>query len=59
LIVALAVFLLVRSINRLYVKKQAEEPEVTTKTCPYCAETIPIMANRCPHCTSQLQGAIP
>jgi large conductance mechanosensitive channel len=52
LIVAFAVFLLIRSINRL----QAEpEPEaVTTKECPHCFTEIAIKATRCPNCTSAL-----
>ena len=57
LIVAFAVFLLVRSINRLRKLKEAEPvaPEANEKTCPYCATTIPLAATRCPHCTSQLE----
>ena len=54
LIVALAIFLLVRFINRLY--QQPPAPP-TTKTCPYCISTIPLPATRCPHCTSELQAA--
>jgi large conductance mechanosensitive channel len=59
LIVAFATFLLVRGMNRLYLDKQRGEvdEEPTTKTCPYCAETIPVMASRCPRCTSQLEAA--
>ncbi len=54
LIVAAAIFMLVRSINRLH-SKPAEAPAApTTKGCPYCATDIPIAATRCPHCTSQL-----
>jgi large conductance mechanosensitive channel len=52
-IVAFAVFLLVRTINRLRRREEAA-PEPTTKDCPYCASAIPLKANRCPHCTSQL-----
>ncbi len=53
-IVAFAVFLLVRQINRLY--KQTP-PAPTTKDCPFCATAIPIAAVRCPHCTSELKAA--
>lgn len=60
LIVALATFLIVRSINRLYLEKQAEEKEKpeepATKTCPYCKETIAIKASRCAYCTAYLEG---
>jgi large conductance mechanosensitive channel len=56
LIVAAAVFLLVRTVNRL--KTTFDEPAPaaapTTKECPYCASTISIRASRCPQCTSQL-----
>ncbi len=56
-IVAFAVFLLVRSINRL--KRQVEAPPAvtTTKECSYCFSTVPIKATRCPHCTSDLKAA--
>ncbi len=53
LIVAFAVFLLIRNINRL--KKQKEAPAPTTKDCPFCVTSIPIAATRCPHCTSELK----
>lgn len=54
LIVALAIFLIVRQANRL--KKQPEAPPAapTTKDCPYCLSAIPIKATRCAHCTSPL-----
>jgi len=52
LIVAFAVFLLVRQINRM---KKQPAPEPTTKNCPFCLSPIPLMAVRCPHCTSELK----
>jgi large conductance mechanosensitive channel len=56
LIVALAVFLLIRSLNRLKRQQQEISPEAPTiKSCPYCFMTIPIQAARCPHCTSALE----
>jgi len=51
LIVAFALFLLIRAINRITAKPA---PPPTTKDCPYCLSAIPIKATRCPHCTSQL-----
>jgi len=54
LIVALAVFLLVRNINRLYAK---EEAAPTTKDCPYCLMSVPLKATRCGHCTSDLKAS--
>ena len=55
-IVVFAVFLLIRSINRLRRQEEAQPAETTTKECSYCTSTIPIKATRCPHCTSQLAG---
>ncbi len=52
IIVAFAVFLLVRAVNRLAVKPVPAEP--TTKDCPFCLSKIPIKATRCPFCTSDL-----
>jgi len=56
-IVAFAVFLLVRAMNKL--KEKAEVPLVssTTKTCPFCKSSIALKATRCPHCTSELGTA--
>jgi len=56
LIVAIAMFLLIRSINRLQASGDEEQPaaEPTTINCPFCFTDIPIQATRCPHCTSQL-----
>jgi len=54
LIIAFAVFLVIRNINRL--QRQQETPAVpTTKECPYCLSVIPIKATRCAHCTSELK----
>ena len=55
LIVAFAVFMLIRQINRL--KKEAPPALPTAKDCPYCLSSVPIKATRCPHCTSALQAA--
>ncbi len=54
LIVAFAIFLVVKQINRL---KRAEVPApATTKDCPFCASAIPLKATRCPHCTSEVKA---
>jgi len=53
LIVAGAVFLLVRAINRM---KQPKHADPVTKDCPACAMTIPVKATRCPHCTTEFSG---
>ncbi len=52
LIVAFAIFVIIKQINRL--KKKEPEPEVTTKDCPKCCSSISIKATRCPFCTSEL-----
>lgn len=54
LIVALAIFLVIRAANRLISKKAEAPAEPTTKDCPFCATAIPLKATRCPNCTSQL-----
>lgn len=53
LIVALVIFLVVRTANRLQKPKEAPV-EPTTKDCPFCLSSVPIKATRCPNCTSQL-----
>ena len=57
LIVAFAIFLLIRGLNKLKREKEVPAAEPTTKECGYCFSTIPIKATRCPHCTSELQAA--
>ena len=52
LIVAFAVFLLIRQVNRL--KRQ---PAPATKECPFCFSSIALKATRCAHCTSELRAA--
>lgn len=61
IIVAFAVFILIKAINKLQEKMVKEEAveeasaEPTTKTCPYCCTEIPVKACRCPNCTSELK----
>src|SRR5215217_2836277 len=55
LIVALAVFLMVKQVNRI--KSAVDKPssaQAVTKECQFCASTISIKASRCPNCTSEL-----
>ena len=59
LIVALVLFLVIKSFNKASnLKKKPEEAPAapTTKVCPYCKSEIPIGATRCPHCTSELDA---
>jgi large conductance mechanosensitive channel len=55
IIVAFAVFLIVRMANRLKPQEAAAAP--TTKDCPYCRMAIPVAATRCPHCRTELRAA--
>ena len=58
LIIALAIFLIVRYVNKL--RRMAEEPEEAppeTKECPYCVSKVPVKATRCAYCTSELKAA--
>lgn len=50
-VVAFVMFMIVKAYNRMRPK------DATTKDCPFCASSIPIVATRCPNCTSQLEGA--
>ena len=61
LILALVIFLLVKSINKLRAAEEARkkalegEEAPTTKICPFCKSEIAVDATRCPHCTSELK----
>ncbi len=53
-IVAFAVFLLVRMINRLRQQEQEKPVSPTEKNCPFCQTSIPVKATRCKACTSEV-----
>jgi large conductance mechanosensitive channel len=55
-IVALAVFLLVKQVNRL--KRPAPGAPATTKDCPHCLMAVPLKATKCAHCTSELREGV-
>lgn len=60
IIVAFAVFLLIKAVNKLQEKMDKDDAaqEVktpTVKNCPYCCSSIPVAAIRCPNCTSELE----
>ena len=57
LIIAFAIFMIIKQINRLKREEEAPPAEPTTKECPFCFSEMAIKATRCPFCTSQLQGA--
>ena len=54
LIVALAVFMMIRSLNKMQAEAPEEPAEPTTKECGFCFSEVPIKATRCPNCTSEL-----
>jgi large conductance mechanosensitive channel len=56
LIVAFAIFLLVRGMNAMRREQDASPAEPTTKECPFCLSTIAIKASRCPQCTSEIKA---
>jgi large conductance mechanosensitive channel len=56
-IVAFAIFLLIRQINRLKREPEAAPAAPDSKECPFCLSSVPLKAVRCPHCTSELKGA--
>jgi large conductance mechanosensitive channel len=60
LIVAAAVFVLIKQVNRIKssVDKPAPAASPSTRECPFCASTISIKAQRCPQCTSELGRAV-
>jgi len=53
ILLGLGVFLIIKGINKLKREPEAQA-EPIVKNCPYCLQSIPIKATRCPHCTSQL-----
>ena len=55
LIVAFAVFLVIKAINKAKREEPAPAPAApTTKECPHCLSTVPLKAVKCAHCTSSL-----
>lgn len=56
LIIAFAIFIVIKNMNKLKREEPAPVAEPTTKDCPFCLTAIPIKAVRCPHCTSNIEG---
>jgi large conductance mechanosensitive channel len=54
IIVAFAIFMVVKGINNMRREEEAPPAEPTTKDCQFCFSSIPIKASRCPNCTSEL-----
>lgn len=57
LIVAFAIFLLIRQVNRLKREPAPAPAAPSTRDCPYCCSPVPLKATRCPACTSEIRGA--
>ncbi|NIA71388.1 large conductance mechanosensitive channel protein MscL [Pelagibius litoralis] len=57
LIVAFAIFMVIRQMNQMKRQEEVAPAESTTKDCPHCLSTIPIKATRCGHCTAELASA--
>lgn len=57
IIVAFALFMVIKGINQMKREQEAPPAEPTTKECSHCHMTIPIRATRCGYCTSDLKGA--
>jgi large conductance mechanosensitive channel len=55
-IVAFAVFLIVKGVNKARRRPEPLPAEPTTKECPYCISAIPVKATRCPNCTSEVNA---
>ena len=56
-IVAFAIFLLIRQVNRLKREPAPAPAAPSTRDCPYCCSAVPIKATRCPACTSEIRAA--
>lgn len=50
IIIAFAIFMVVKGMNKMKKKEEAPPAEPTTKECPECLSTVPIKATRCAHC---------
>ncbi len=57
IIVAFAVFMMIRSLMKMQKKEEAAPPPPDKRDCPHCLSTVAIKATRCPNCTSELQAA--
>jgi large conductance mechanosensitive channel len=56
-IVAFAIFLVVKAVNRVMPREQAPPP-APTRDCPMCTLSIPAKARRCPHCTAEVPSQV-
>jgi len=54
LIIAVVIFIVIKQMNRLYVKNEVKEEKKVSRKCKFCLQEVHEKATRCPHCTSQL-----
>ena len=55
LIVAFALFLIIRQVNRMKRKSATATVAPAMRECPFCCTPVSVKATRCPHCTSELK----
>jgi large conductance mechanosensitive channel len=54
MIVALAIFMMIRVMNKMKREQPAPAAAPTTKDCPACLMAVPVKATKCGHCTSSI-----
>ena len=54
LIVAFALFVLIKAMNSMRRETPAAAEAPSTKGCPRCLSAVPLKATRCPACTSDI-----
>ena len=57
LIVAMAIFIMIRTVNKMKRREETAPAAPTSKNCPECQMSIPLTATRCGHCTSIVKSA--
>ena len=56
-VVCVAIFMIIRQMNKMKKEEEAPPAVPTTKDCPLCLSAIPIKATRCAHCTAEVASA--
>lgn len=46
-------------MRRALARQKQETATPTTKTCPHCLNTVPLLASRCGFCTSDIKDTVP
>ncbi len=58
LLIAFALFLVIKAVNRATSGRRPAEDAPTVRECPFCLSNIPTAASRCSHCTSEVQPQV-